>query len=157
MFCFNLRLLIHNCTHLDCSYRMSARELWLTSVSLISPRTFPTRPCRGWSASHSFNGMARFPQLGPGKKREQTPACALTHSQTNRFVRQIWLEVVGLFFFAVFLCTQKTPCEINARQRKHLETAHSFSGTLNCGEASGRWKLLFYFVRCFPFSPSKPL
>lgn len=101
----------------------------------------------GWLDSHNS---------GWGRNASKRPRVrSLTHKRTDLSGRFDWKLLV--VFFAVFLCTQKTPCEINARQRKHLETAHSFSGTLNCGEASGRWKLLFYFVRCFPFSPSKPL
>lgn len=149
MFYFNPRLLIHTCTCLEYSYWMFAWEFWSTSVCLI----FYPFPCIlaeggqlfihliGWLCSHCFGW--------------EINACKslCMHLQTNRFVRQIWLEVV--FFLSVFL--HKTPCEINATQTKHLQTAHRSFSALNYGKASGRWKLLFYFIRCFPFSPSKPL
>lgn len=152
MYCFNLRLLIHNHTRLDYSYRTSACEFWLTSVSLIFYTSLsdlaedgqPFIHLMGWLRSHNFGWGINT----------RVKACVCTHKRTDLSGRFDWKEIC---FFSLSSFLHKTPCEINATQTKHLDTAHRSSGTLNYGEAWGRWKLLFYFICCFPFSPSQAL
>lgn len=151
MYYFTLHSLIHNHAHPDYSYKMATPEFWLTHATLISF----VLPKENGQPFVQRAGWLIFRRSG----WEYMWAKACLHTQMNRFVRQIWLER-DVFFSSLSLLSfslYKTPCEINATQTKYLETTRSSSGTLNYGEAWGRWKLLFYFICSFPFSPSKLL
>lgn len=101
----------------------------------------------GWGGSFSA-GLAE-------NTCEQKLVCI--HKWTDLSGRFDWKEMCFFPLSLLSFSLYKTPCEINATQTKYLETARSSSGTLNYGEAWGRWKLLFYFICSFPFSPSKLL
>lgn len=127
MFCLNLRLLIHNRTRIDCSYGTPAPEFWLASVGGV----FYTKQRMVSLVMHLRDGSLSI----------------RVHPQTNRFVRQIWLEVS--FPRSPFL--HRTPCEINATQTKHLETDSLARWIMARHE--GEENFLFYFIRCFSLPP----
>lgn len=98
MFCFNLCPLIHNSTHRDCSYRMSARgfdwrlSVWFSTRSRATLQRMISSlfPLMGWLNSHNFGWGIN--------------ACV------NEAIH--WRDLGFLLFSFV----HKTPCEINARQ-----------------------------------------
>lgn len=150
MYYFTLHPLIHNHAHPDYSYKMATPEFWLTHATLISFVLLKR------TVSLLFSGLGGSFSAGLAENTcEQKLVCI--HKWTDLSGRFDWKEMCFFPLSLLSFSLYKTPCEINATQTKYLETARSSSGTLNYGEAWGRWKLLFYFICSFPFSPSKPL
>lgn len=144
MFCFNLCLLIHNRTHLDCElsdvcfgsfdWRLSA-GFFLRFPGDLAEGGQHLFYVMGWRDSHNFESGNNW----------ETVVCVICQA-----------DLIGGFVFslslllALSLWTQKTSHEINARQRKHL-------ARWNYGEASGRWNFCFISFHCFPLSPIQAL
>lgn len=154
MVCFNLRLLIHNRTRPDCSYSTSAREFWLTSVSLM----FPALPGDLAEDGQLFILMGRLGSHHSdwGIKASEKPARALT----NKPICQADLIGSCCFFpppLFLFLSTQDPPVKLMQHKQNIWRRSTDSLARWIMARHRGRRKTFVLFHPLFSSLPIRAL